>query len=129
MNSPTGDMLVQPPGLKSVALLGLVSGHFGIKKKADVEGDVLGTVTQELNAGIAVVTPADTIHDLLMREDVVEDRVERIQKARKGRPSATFDSGIAAAQDTDEYARFEDLARKLVNTPKSEIDEKRKAES
>ena len=32
-----------------------------------------------------------------------------------------------APAPADEFGRFEDLTRKLVNTPKSEVDEKRKA--
>lgn len=59
-----------------VALLGVVSGHWSIPQQirlkntsvTDVEGEVA------INAGIALITPAQHIHDLLFRADVVEDR-------------------------------------------------------
>jgi hypothetical protein len=41
-----------------LALLGLVSAHFGIKQEAQTEGDIFGRVVTDINAGIAVVTPA-----------------------------------------------------------------------
>lgn len=73
-----------------LALLGLVSAHFGIKQEARTEGDILGRVITDINAGIAVVTPAHYIRRLLEREDVVEDG-----EKYRGRPSpelaATFD--------------------------------------
>jgi hypothetical protein len=56
------------------ALLGFVSGHYEIQKMAKTQGDVLGTVQVKMNSGIAMVTPAHNITDLLMREDVVEAR-------------------------------------------------------
>jgi hypothetical protein len=59
------------------ALLGLVSGHFDIEKAAKVEGDILGSVTAQINAGMALVTPAERIRELLMRDDVVNERKDR----------------------------------------------------
>lgn len=121
MPGPAGETVwVQTPGIKQGALLGLVSGHFDIAQKADVQGDVLGEVTQRINAGMAVVTPADAIRELLMREDVVADRDKRLEGAEEERDrknAATFDSGVTPADD-DEFGRFEDLTRQLVNTPK-----------
>jgi len=53
-----------------VALLGLVSGHFDIPQDAVTQGDIMGRVTTPVNAGIAVVTPAHAIRELLERDDV-----------------------------------------------------------
>jgi hypothetical protein len=70
------------------ALLGLVSAHFDIPQVAKTEGDVLGSITTPLNAGIAVVTPAEAIRQLLLREDVVKEREEH---HRTDVPKAAFD--------------------------------------
>ncbi|WP_028061166.1 serine protease family protein [Candidatus Solirubrobacter pratensis] len=53
--------------------LGLVSAHYDIAKKAAGREDIV----TEINAGVAVVTPAEAILELLMREDVVKDRERR----------------------------------------------------
>ncbi len=73
---------IEAPGMKQAkqplplnGLLGLVSGHFDIEQKATTTGDVLlGEIQTAINSGIAVVTPASAITNLLMREDVVEER-------------------------------------------------------
>jgi hypothetical protein len=67
------------------ALLGLVSAHFFIPKKADVTGDVLGTVRTGLNSGLAIITPAEAIRQLLMREDFVRERDRLYAEERRRR--------------------------------------------
>lgn len=69
-----------------VGLLGLVTGHWDLQRKAVVTSspkmcswipDADGTeldVRISLNSGIAIVTPASVITELLCREDVVEQR-------------------------------------------------------
>ncbi len=117
VKTPSGDMTMQEPhGV--LGLLGLVSGHFDIEQAIKTEGDVLGKVTAELNAGMAVVTPAEAIRELLMREDVVADRKERGEQAARSKPKATFDSGFPPVEEATAFERFEELARKLINTPK-----------
>ncbi len=73
-----------------LALLGLVSAHFDIEKEARTAGDVYGKILMDINAGIAVVTPAHFIRRLLERDDVVEENAKY-----GGRPApelaATFD--------------------------------------
>ena len=66
--------------------MGLVNAHFEIPKVADTEEDGLGEIQTALNSGIAMVTPADAVRQLLMREDVVEHRegqTRRLLDARK----------------------------------------------
>ncbi|MFC1908948.1 hypothetical protein ACFLXD_03695 [Chloroflexota bacterium] len=48
------------------ALLGLTQGHFDIPKDVIFTGDILGTGEVPLNAGIAVVIPAEKIIETLM---------------------------------------------------------------
>lgn len=73
-----------------LALLGLVSAHFGIKQVARTEGDIFGRVITDMNAGIAIVTPAHYIRRLLSREDVVEDG-EKYRDRPSPELAATFD--------------------------------------
>jgi hypothetical protein len=66
-----------------VGLLGLVSAHYTIPTKAKVTGDVLGKIETELNSGIMVVTAANAVYQLLMREDLLEDRQRKKVEADK----------------------------------------------
>jgi hypothetical protein len=60
-------------------LIGLVSSHFDFKENAALTGGLaeLGTVDVPVHLGVAVVMPAESIEELLNREDVVADRKER----------------------------------------------------
>jgi hypothetical protein len=56
-----------------IAFLGLISGHY------DVPTKVKARQTEEayeaaVNSGIAIVTPAEFVRELLFRDDVVEER-------------------------------------------------------
>ena len=73
-----------------IALLGIVSAHFDIPQSAKTSGDVLGSIITPLNAGIAVVTPAHKIIDLLQRSDVIEERLKHAEIAIE-EPAATYD--------------------------------------
>lgn len=61
--------------------LGLVSGHYTIPEKVVLRGDLAdeGSATLPVNAGMAIVIPAQHIVDLLMQEELVEGR----EKAKK----------------------------------------------
>lgn len=74
-----GKVWVQNPSSEVIAFLGVVSGHFEIDKRADTTGDVLGNITTSINSGIAVVTPAEAVRELLMRDDVIDDRVQSLR--------------------------------------------------
>jgi hypothetical protein len=56
-----------------IFLLGLVQGHYDIESDVKFIGDV-GEGRVSMNAGIAAVVPAQEIHDLLMSEEVVDER-------------------------------------------------------
>jgi hypothetical protein len=53
----SGKMWVQNPEAEIINFLGLLSGHFDIAETAETTGDIDGTVTVAINAGIATVTP------------------------------------------------------------------------
>ena len=110
-----------------MALLGLVSAHFDIPREATMTGDILGKAVTKLNSGMAVVTPAHFIRQLLEREDV-RAQAEEYRRKQDPEPAATMDilgidaerpAGADIAEPT-EFERFEELARQLAQTPKPE---------
>lgn len=75
----------------------------------------------DLNSGIAIVTPAEAIRELLTREDVVEDRKDAVARARReGGPTVSLDSNI---HQGEEFDKFRDLTQTLLQVPKDEADE------
>jgi hypothetical protein len=138
--SPCVVQFPREPGIGGVGrpneateLIGLVSSHFDFKENASLTGEIaeLGKVDVPVHLGVGVVMPAERIQELLDREDVVADRKKRERgferRTEEEQPASTPD--VVSVQDESEFDRFEDLARKLVNTPKSDIDEKRKNDS
>jgi hypothetical protein len=87
--------------------MGLISGHYDISKEAKKVGDILGQVQFELNSGIAMVTPAEAVKQLLMRDDLVAERENPKKKVEWGRPAPTLDFGDAHGEFTrsDEASR------------------------
>lgn len=63
--------------MHATAFLGLIHGHYDIPSTQETKG--IGEIQLKLNSGIAIVTPAEAVIQLLMREDFVEDR-EKIRK-------------------------------------------------
>ncbi len=117
--------------------MGLVSAHFDIPQEATIRGDLdYGTITTKLNAGMAVVTPAHFIRRLLDRDDVRE-HAEEYRAGHELQPAATmdvlgafdedFEEAFAEDAPSEERQRFDDFASKLMQVPKSEIDEQRRA--
>ncbi len=57
--------------------IGLISGHYPIPESAEKSGEfktIEGDIRTNLNSGIALVTPAEAVKQLLMRNDLVEQR-------------------------------------------------------
>ena len=79
-----GDWVLKDTNLVHFSgLMGVVSGHFEIPQSAVTTEVILETIETRLNSGIAIVTPADTIRNLIMREDVVEDRSDQVREFRE----------------------------------------------
>lgn len=76
---------MQGNDIELIGFLGVISGHFSILQQAEATGDVFGEISVALNSGIAVVTPAGAVRELLWREDVLEDREHAFDAARKKR--------------------------------------------
>jgi hypothetical protein len=113
-----GKKLLVPDTAWTLRLLGLVSGHWDIKQKAETQGDIVGEIRTAINSGIAIVTPAEAIQDLLDREDVVADRHERVEKTKEKQKAARAITPDTANEN--EFQRFEDLTKRLLETPKPE---------
>lgn len=86
VSSPSGNPVwVQDPDAEVFGFLGLVSGHFDIEQQAETTGDVLGSIKTAINSGIAIVTPAEAVRELLWRDDVVDDRQQSWDAATESR--------------------------------------------
>jgi hypothetical protein len=76
--------------------------------------------------GVGVMLPCDYVREGLMTDEAKSERREW-DKTRQARKRAALPPLEEAAADApSEFERFEDLTRKLVQTPKAELDEQRK---
>jgi hypothetical protein len=107
-----------------ISFLGLVSAHFEIPKKAEITGDIVGSIETAINAGIAVITPAEAIRQLLMQEDVMEDRKKRRQRIIAQRPAATPDA-VIDKQTSITRETFEEVLRKVSRPDSPQPDEEK----
>lgn len=74
-----------------LALLGLVTAHFDIPQEARPRGDDFSTFEMRLNSGIAVVSPAHKIRELIETEAVQEER-RKYRSMEQAQPAATYDT-------------------------------------
>jgi hypothetical protein len=101
-------------------LLGVMHGFYPVGRN---DPDDVSGGDEDMNTGIAVVVLVDRIMDLINRGDQVmmrENAKKQVQASQMPKP-ATATSG--------EFEQFEDLTRKIVQIPKTEIDKKRAGES
>lgn len=119
-------------------LLGLIGGHFDDwastktrtamteAEEDDADNDEAYEVTEDVKArvstGIGYVIPAEFITETLLKKELVEmrQRKEAEQEAAEARTEAenAAEEDSIRLSDDAEFERFEDLARKLANTPK-----------
>lgn len=104
-------------------LLGIDWGSLPLKEKVIDEdtGQKVGDVG--VNSGMAAVVPAWKLADLLKEFAMARKAAEKALDA-EAEGEAVMDA--ANPKPADEFERFQDLTRKLVNVPKTEIDAKRK---
>jgi hypothetical protein len=110
-----------PYPIQSTLLLGMVAGHFDLKASVALpEGE--GKLKVPVAAGIAVLNTAETIMETLNEEELVTDREEENERHRQrlAEEEAEGATTLDSADSEDEFDRFEDLTRKLVQVPKSE---------
>jgi hypothetical protein len=110
--------LMQSGSETQFLFLGLMHGHWDIDSS---QIDALTDDTEKLNTGIAIVVPAQQVTDSIVPYLKKEAKMQKEKLDKESMP--TLDSSI---DDDNEFDLFDDLARKVVQVPKSEIDEKRK---
>ena len=94
--------------------MGLVSGHYPVPEKAKRTGEftrIEGDIRTNLNSGIAFVTPAEAVTQLLMREDLMEHRKEFKKMAESQRPTPTFN--FTNTKDSFTQHDFEEALKKV----------------
>jgi len=69
-------------------LLGLIHGHHNIEQEIESLGDI-GSARVPINAGIAVVVPAQKIIDVLMEEEFMKERKRVVDQRKKKQVPAT----------------------------------------
>lgn len=92
---------------RSMSLLGVMIGHWNDPDRNHV--------------GFGKVVPADLLMKLLEGDAAVAQRKRADKQSDTSEGTAVTDSAT-----DDEFARFEEMTRRLVNVPKEEIDELRK---
>ncbi|MDX6510772.1 MAG: hypothetical protein QOE36_276 [Gaiellaceae bacterium] len=103
-------------------LLGLIRGHW---TKAEYEaGDFFESEVESFNTGIAIVSPIADVLEILESEALVKER-EKDERDLRNAGAPIEDSALGDDSDESEFERFERLARRMVQVPKAELDEKR----
>jgi hypothetical protein len=75
--------------------------------------------------GVAMMLRSDEIWEALMTDELRKKRKERDDERAAAKSSEPSFKAAGARSEPDEFSRFEDLARKLVNVPKKDADEQR----
>ncbi len=103
-------------------LLGVVHGFF-----ATQENDP-DNLVEDLNAGITVVVPIDRVLDLIDGPELTAQREQlRISMEGKAKPTPAT-ATVQRSNAAPEFDRFQDLTRRLLAVPKSEVDALREKE-
>lgn len=105
-------------------LLGMIGGHYDAWKEIESGGQANPYLRSTVNTGVGYVIPAEYIREALNVKELSEMRSDSDRaKAASSERGATMDT---AHSEESEYARFEDLTKKLVQVPKPELDAERK---
>lgn len=100
--------------------MGLVSGHYDIEQEAKKIGDILGKIQIGLNSGIAFVTPAEAITQLLTRNDMKEFRRKLKAKRDSEQPAPTLDMIDKNGISKEQFHAILDMASKPTTKSDSE---------
>lgn len=98
-------------------LLGIVQGRFEREDKDPHRP----WPSEPTNVGITAVIPAARIIEILNSDPFEQERLERVKKANEGAPKTRRAARTSKEPEAEsEYARFEQLTRELVHTPKAD---------
>ena len=73
-------------------LLGLVHGHYDISQPVAFSGDIFGSGKVPVNAGIAIVVPSQKIIDLLMGDELADERKSILEESQGRRITPNHDT-------------------------------------
>jgi hypothetical protein len=124
----TADTLAETHRLADVqhwaAPCGMFTSHYSDEETEDAQGVIS-------RYGVGVMLPSSEIRRALMTDDLRSERrawdAELAEAKKRDQPTLRNAGFLGADQGGDEFERFEDLTRKLVNVPKKEVDEQRDA--
>lgn len=124
---PVDDKVITRP-MWLVGLLGLVSAHDDIQQRlrprdnerADEFEHLTSELVTEVNSGIAIVTPATAIKELLMRQDVKDSRKTVREAHKEQEHAATMDSGWPEITSEDFEEALKRASRKLPDEESNE---------
>jgi hypothetical protein len=113
---------------QSYYLLGLIRGHWKRDVEIDFDDeDFSGNELGQLNTGVAIVTPAVELLPIFESEPFVL-YAQTMDKKYNMEIASDQVEDSAIESEGSEFDIFRDLTQKIVQVPKSEIDEKRKKE-
>jgi len=99
-------------------LLGLVSGHFPVREAVEVTPEMPSReVIAAVNSGIAVITPAKYIKELLMRPKLVSDRTRRAKREDSRVEGAIPDRVSPEPSEALTRGEFYDALGKITKEP------------
>jgi hypothetical protein len=119
------DMPIKPFGQMAyvVKLCGMFTAH--LEARNPESGGIASRY------GVGIMLRSREIREVLMSDELREERrgndAIRAARADTGPRITNVVANDSVGAD-DEFVRFENLTRRIVNTPKTEIDEKRKAD-
>jgi hypothetical protein len=108
-------------GERPFLFLGLMHGHWDVFEAEADDADS----EEKINTGIAIIVPAQQIMESI--HPYMEGVVNEIRRELEEENEPVLDEGLETPPS--EFERFEDLSRKILAVPKSEIDEKRESGS
>jgi hypothetical protein len=105
-------------------LCGMFTSHYTDEDSPQAEGVIS-------RYGVGVMLPSRFILEALMTDDACNERRQwdgERSAAKSQQQPPLQDASARSAKTSDEFFRFEDLAQKLVQVPKKELDDKRREE-
>ncbi len=108
-----------------IALIGIDTGH------TDETHPVIDRRTGQVvnpdwrvrqNSGVAIVSPAWKIDELLNQEELVSHREKVIKQPLEANGESFAASDISSSEDESPFDRFQNLARNVIRVPKAEVD-------
>ena len=121
---------------RAILLLGMVRGHWELSpndlvEEADLDADVLDmdlgfSKGEKMNVGIALVTPAHYLWDLLQHENVrsmrkrIADKIDAQESGGIAQDATPLDDGVFTSNDFDDALK---LASRKISEPDQETKE------